>query len=793
LFPRGRPRLLALLTCLAALALPASAGAQHTSWNPLPRIDSRVEPSLLAVGTPSLQFGNLDGRIFAAAVSDRGYVALTSTTTPTGWQDWQIVGPEPAAGPVELGMAPMIAAPDTPPVLLESGGFLHLFARGADDGLHVARCPGRCESMTNWSLWAPVLPAGEVAGRFQVAGTARTGSGWSVRDIHLVYRSVDLAGGPVVVYRRLDETVRPQGAGRIWRGAVEASVGTDALDRVVVAVHVAGEGLELEVSRRASHGWTPFERLWSWREVPRGITGLSNVAFQGRRFHVAWFERRLRDDVSMQTGQDLAHVALAPERPETAIRRTIAHVGEDPLPLGVRLVVYRQRLVAGFRVGGGGVGSAWLDDSTPDDIWVDGGRIGSITTGGRPALTVFERCRDLRGAGCDQPGFGNDIVAAVHQPRAPEAINLSRTLIQARLRDLGTRVRWCTEYQGDRSMPKCPAVAGLPAASELPIVSEVGAASMLLPDRVMKAMAAVYPGGGPTTWLHTQSVGAAWIGPGLNIDPRTSGRTWLHEFGHGLDGMLGLCDDCPQPGPNQLASLFPSTAVADAFGLFGQRVNGDCTNNTPDDTCPDVRIRGFTRDTDGLNYEVSSRQHSFIATMIRSRLKGETTRGWVANDLAAGDRLLHAKYGWMREYMFGGREFDDRGEAIADQDPLALRWSWTGPIWDVTGETECVQVTESRETDPGWQDNYLCTRRDAGLRWSSAGPIAGMRCAQVHEAREVPGATWSDNYACLPSDSPWRLSYASNGPIPGQRCTALVEPADPHSWADNYLCYDDAS
>jgi serine protease len=118
----------------------------------------------------------------------------------------------------------------------------------------------------------------------------------------------------------------------------------------------------------------------------------------------------------------------------------------------------------------------------------------------------------------------------------------------------------------------------------------------------------------------------------------------------------------------------------------------------------------------------------------------------------------------------------------AQTSPMA--WSSSGPIPGMS----CTQVYESREpAHTTWDDNYLCTPWDIGLRYASDGPISGMSCTQLHEPRDLHA--WdNNNYLCLPRSSPLALVWSSNGPIPDMRCTQLHEPRDPYTWDDNYLC-----
>ncbi|WNG48125.1 hypothetical protein F0U60_31280 [Archangium minus] len=74
-----------------------------------------------------------------------------------------------------------------------------------------------------------------------------------------------------------------------------------------------------------------------------------------------------------------------------------------------------------------------------------------------------------------------------------------------------------------------------------------------------------------------------------------------------------------------------------------------------------------------------------------------------------------------------------------------------------------------------------------GLRFSSVGPISGMKCTLVNEPSDPN--TWNDNDVCVPSTSTLNLQWSYLGPIAGKTCVQWNEPSDPHGWHDNYLCY----
>ncbi|XP_066918171.1 uncharacterized protein [Clytia hemisphaerica] len=78
------------------------------------------------------------------------------------------------------------------------------------------------------------------------------------------------------------------------------------------------------------------------------------------------------------------------------------------------------------------------------------------------------------------------------------------------------------------------------------------------------------------------------------------------------------------------------------------------------------------------------------------------------------------------------------------------------------------------------------------FRWSYAGHLGnGWRCTRILEPSDP--YTWADNYFCERTGpayiaSGMRWSYA--GPISGMRCTRIIEFSSPakHTWRDNYLC-----
>ena len=114
---------------------------------------------------------------------------------------------------------------------------------------------------------------------------------------------------------------------------------------------------------------------------------------------------------------------------------------------------------------------------------------------------------------------------------------------------------------------------------------------------------------------------------------------------------------------------------------------------------------------------------------------------------------------------------------------VTFKWSSAGQpdsrLWS------CIRTDEP--TDPHtWTDNYFCSSRHVGLRWSYYGALSGMNCTNVKETADPYG--WDNNYVCVPTGANFTFSWSSAGAISGKTCTKWSEGSDPHTWNDNYLC-----
>jgi hypothetical protein len=111
-------------------------------------------------------------------------------------------------------------------------------------------------------------------------------------------------------------------------------------------------------------------------------------------------------------------------------------------------------------------------------------------------------------------------------------------------------------------------------------------------------------------------------------------------------------------------------------------------------------------------------------------------------------------------------------------------WHCAGPLPEMS---ECLQILERSDPDT-WEDNYFCSKKPLGMKWSAHGPIPGMRCTWILETAEPAAHGWRDNFLCLPQEAPVHFRWSMAGPLPGVECVQWLEPADRHTWRDNYLC-----
>ncbi|XP_057301494.1 uncharacterized protein LOC130635963 [Hydractinia symbiolongicarpus] len=123
--------------------------------------------------------------------------------------------------------------------------------------------------------------------------------------------------------------------------------------------------------------------------------------------------------------------------------------------------------------------------------------------------------------------------------------------------------------------------------------------------------------------------------------------------------------------------------------------------------------------------------------------------------------------------------------------PSEFKWSHAGILQN--GYT-CTHILESAEPyENSWYNNYLCVKSgpeliDPGLKFSTTGPLPGMRCTKIEEPSDR--YFWTNNYICVPTSAPYSFTWSYNGCTKGKYCVKWFEPSTPSSftWNDNYLC-----
>lgn len=121
--------------------------------------------------------------------------------------------------------------------------------------------------------------------------------------------------------------------------------------------------------------------------------------------------------------------------------------------------------------------------------------------------------------------------------------------------------------------------------------------------------------------------------------------------------------------------------------------------------------------------------------------------------------------------------------------PQDFFWSWYGPAhhWD------CLHININNN-GWGYNRNYFCsraTRQNPGMKWSTAGPIGGMRCTHITGLADPKDANAQDNnYLCVPNYFPHEYTWSNNGTIDGLECFPWYVRWNPKHWTNNYLCSD---
>ena len=164
--------------------------------------------------------------------------------------------------------------------------------------------------------------------------------------------------------------------------------------------------------------------------------------------------------------------------------------------------------------------------------------------------------------------------------------------------------------------------------------------------------------------------------------------------------------------------------------------------------------------------------------------------GKITNDITKIEKERREGYGW---YGSWARDLIKEPSIIVD-DPKEVNVAGVDFEFKSNGRDFRMNCTGLKESaDPhSWNNNYLCTSEDLGIRFKTAGVIQDMDCTNLNEESDREG-TWFDNYLCLPKSSAFKFTWSSEGPIAGKECLSMYEEAEPYanSWWNNFLCVEE--
>lgn len=660
---------------IALVAAESGLAADQSKWSALPAIDSYTSP---AVSEHS------DGKVYIAGVAFSGIVAYTSTDSPTGWGSWDIIGPAPSGGIFDPAF---YADPETNPVLLRHGTRLYLFTRGRNDNLYETHKEG-----AGWSNWQQLTSEGDVKGRISIALTKPAGTAASPASnqshAHVIYKTT----GNVVIYRRFLITAgawSEAGVKEQWTNAVEGTIGTDGANQLLAVIRRNDRQLLVEKKLR------PWNAVWKtlFFLQPTGASGdffdITNIVYLGEAFHFAYAKKYRPDDVSPSYAHVIEHFRVPPGRTESGYRvDSYNPTVMDPeyKILGtshpsMTLAGYRNKLVLAYKDPAGWVRYARWDNADKSKPWLGNGIVDpSRRTDERPALGVFSNRPNISWADYGNSNIGNDLIAAITE-RTTDSIlyaNFSRAmhvdLIETQFNVYTSNSDTLDPVCRNQSEPFAPTLVTDLGSDGRPFLTELGYVLWTLPewfigDFFAEAGTRGCLAGNTSGRFDPPCDDAKY--PVIILGQGRSGicnGVWVHradsykanvfhELCHSLSGSLGFSDKNSEPPTSSHATEIgiSLTELSSGFNIFGQNVNGDCISNEADDTCPDTRATGFTGYAN--NYDVSTRQHSFIGAMTFYFADGDQFRNWIKDDIAAGDTLLQQKYDWIKKNIFESMQF----------------------------------------------------------------------------------------------------------------------------------------
>jgi|GEM_PF-1514806 len=650
------------------------------SWNQMVGIETEVQPAIAGY-TDSFR------RLYMTVVGPEGSVHFSKTGFSGNWSLWQ---------PVAEASAPGFAT-DTAPILVENEDVLYLLARGNDNNLYRS-----FKDLNNdWSAWQPITSHGRIDGRFSVTLT-RSMTSPGVLEAHILYTSP----GPGVEYLQTANWIQ-QGNPQQWGGAEEGTIGSDGQDQVWVAIQ-AGNQLLIERAGRID-GWN-FQPVTT--RSASAILDVSSVVFFNNAYHVAYSQRKLIDDVSLDYATELRHIRIRPDDPGDFYQRLItASPAQDGYYPQSELTVYRNKLIMAYKDSDGWVRYVRWDNADSTTPWTGGDIVSCGRTSHRPVIAEQDfripvvKSDTNSWAFYSNDNFGHDLFVATtdSNSRTIEFINFSRSIFKKEMdRDFAF-----FEKITDYNSPSMPINL---LTDNRPYLSELGYLLWTLPnwlaEGIFQAQTERFCDDGHWDATRTQGriqppcnqvkmsvimrnyslrdrvIVDAGIVQSLGDDYKLFSDELLHylTFPLGIDNHDDFLSEYQgYQGPeaiHQTLSGIPLNELLQADDLFNERT-GQCQSNMMTST---GRCRGFTGI--GGNYDMGGREHSWIYTMYYYFSNGDKIREMIADDVCAGDNLLERKYNWVRANIYQGVEFKLDNDPVTEKVPdLEITdFSMDGPI-----------------------------------------------------------------------------------------------------------------
>ncbi len=632
-------------------ASPGTASVfDQTKWNKVGNIKLASTPALIG----------MNNALISMAIAETGQIALNSSTQPGKWGNWQTLGPGPQSG-FSTHKA-VLANKETPPELIMAGNGLYALIRDHQNNLQISRCRNACTNKSSWESWKPLTQDGSIRGRISLTTTTNSLHIVAASDLQKVrYLNVNLSSlNPVDQYE--------------WSDTKEATIGSNGRDELLVLGRTSGDNYFLDQRKLEKSSWESQGGNYAWsnriiKNAENEVLDISNIEYLGGAYHFVMTIKKCRGEFSKSCTYSIDHKRVLEGKNDDGFIHTVYSYQNNGSTHPKSIIRnYRNKLTVAFSDERNQMHYAFMDSADPSMPWIDYKMEGQ--TKDRPNIALLNNWNNVRMGGFNSfyaSNYGNDLFAMLKGKSDEQAwfVNYSRSFFKKRLHSLYTDVKYCTEYNGDRTMANCNNVT-MPPITELAVYSEVGFSTLVLPNWLMTQLFRRIQQGKNEkyiTWVHTQFIGAPYIGPNINIDAGMDYFRWWEEGGHTLAGAMGLCDapnNCEngsKPNKNQMSPLISDQAVSTGFyHIFNQNINSSCFDS-PNKNCPSTRLTGFTGY--GRNYDATTYQHSFMYPMLYYTTRGEQLRRFIDQDQLSKSDLLKKKYDWVRQHIFKGLEFGD--------------------------------------------------------------------------------------------------------------------------------------